>query len=160
MALFRKGIAQREIARQCGLSRKTVRRLILAQGFPEREQRRRSSLLDRHRDYLEMRWQQGCHNSAQLWRELCAQGFRIRPHTLRDWMHKHYGPRASRSQPRSRPFTPVRASPRRIAWWMLKQPEDARPYLDQLNQRSPEIASCSALAREFLRIIRERDTVA
>ena len=70
MALFRKGVAQREIARQCGLSRKTVRRFIRAQGFPERKQRRRTSLVDRHRDYLEMRWQQGCHNSAQLCREL------------------------------------------------------------------------------------------
>jgi DNA-binding NarL/FixJ family response regulator len=30
MALFHKGIAQREIARQCGLSRKTVRRFIRA----------------------------------------------------------------------------------------------------------------------------------
>ena len=64
MALFPKGIAQREIARQCGLSRKTVRRFIRAQGVPERKQRRRTSLVDRHRDYLEMRWQQGCHNMA------------------------------------------------------------------------------------------------
>ncbi len=158
MALFGKGIAQREIARQCGMSRKTVRRFIRAQGFPERKERRRSSLLDRHRDYLEMRWQQGCHNSAQLGRELRAQGFAIRPHTLRDWMHKHYGPRACRNPPRSRSSTPVRASPRQVAWWMLKQPDDARSYLHQLNQRSPEIARCAELAREFFRIIRQRDT--
>jgi transposase len=159
MALFRKGVAQREIARQCGLSRKTVRRFIRAQGFPERKQRRRSSLVDPHRDYLEMRWHQGCHNSAQLWRELRAQGFAIRPHTLRDWMHKHYGSRRCR-QSRSRTSIPLRASPRQVAWWLLKQPEDARSYLEQLDLRSPEITRCAAMAREFFRIIRERDTVA
>jgi transposase len=160
MALFQKGIAQREIARQCGLSRKTVRRFIRAQGFPERKQRRRSSLIDRHRDYLEMRWQQGCHNSAQLYRELRSQGFAIRPHALRDWMHKHYGPRGHRNQLRSHRSTPLRASPRQVAWWLLKQPEDARSYLEQLDLRCPEITSCAVLAREFFRIIRDRDTTA
>jgi len=43
---------------------------------------------------------------------------------------------------------------------MLKQPQEARPYLDQLDRRSPEIASCAGLAREFFRIIRERDVAA
>jgi len=160
MVLFQQGIAQREIARQCGLSRKTVRRFIRAQGFPERKQRRRSSMIDHHRDYLEMRWQQGCHNSAQLGRELRSQGFAIRPHTLRDWMHKHYGPRGRRDKLRSRTSTPLRASPRQVAWWLLKQPEDARAYLEQLDLRCPEITRCAALAREFFRIIRDRDTTA
>ena len=160
MELFRQRVSQREIGRQCGLSRKTVRRFIRAQGFPERKQRHRFSSVDPHRDYLEMRWQQGCHNSAQLWRELRARGFAGRPHTLRDWMHKHYGPRRCRGQPRSRASTPLRASPRQVAWWLLKQPEEVRPYLQQLDQRSPEIARCAELAREFFRIIRERDTTA
>jgi transposase len=160
MGLFRDGVSQREIARQCGLSRKTVCRFIRAQGFPERKQRHRSSSVDRHRDYLEMRWQQGCHNRAQLWRELRAQGFAGRPHTLRDWVQKHYGPRRCRGQPQSSVPTFVRASPRQVAWWMLKQPKEIRPYLDQLDRQSPEIATCASLAREFFRIIRERDAAA
>jgi biotin operon repressor len=77
MGRFRQGVSQREIGRQCGLSRKTVRRFIRAQGFPERKQRHRFSSVDPHRDYLEMRWQQGCHNSAQPWRELRARGHRV-----------------------------------------------------------------------------------
>jgi AraC-like DNA-binding protein len=56
---LRRGLSQREIARQCGLSRKTVRRFLSAQGFSERKTRRGSSCVDPHRDYLEMRWQQG-----------------------------------------------------------------------------------------------------
>lgn len=154
---FRQGLSQREIARQCGLSRKTARRFLSAQGFPERKTRCGSSCVDPHRDYLEMRWQQGCRNAAQLWRKLREQGFRGRPHTLCDWIHKHYGPRRCRSQPQPCASRPPRASPRQVAWWLLKQPEETRPYLDLLNQRSPQIAHCAAAAREFFRIIRKRD---
>jgi len=39
----------------------------------------------------------------------------------------------------------------------LKQPEDVRPYPDEICSRSPEIATISTLAREFGRIIRKRD---
>lgn len=49
MERFQQGVSQREIARQCGLGRKTVRRFVRAQGFPERKQHCRSSLIDRHR---------------------------------------------------------------------------------------------------------------
>jgi len=53
-----------------------------------------------------------------------------------------------------------RASPRQTAWLLLKDPEDAQPYLDELRRKSPEIASAATLAREFCRIIKERDTAA
>jgi transposase len=39
----------------------------------------------------------------------------------------------------------------------LKEPEDARPYLEEVRNRSPEIATLATLAREFGRIIRKRD---
>jgi transposase len=51
-------------------------------------------------------------------------------------------------------------SPRQTAWTPLKQPEDARGYLAELCRRSSEIATCASLAREFVRIIRQRDAVA
>ncbi len=41
-----------------------------------------------------------------------------------------------------------------LAWLMLKEPEDARPYLEELCSKSPEIATLASLAREFGRIIR------
>jgi transposase len=43
---------------------------------------------------------------------------------------------------------------------LLKQPKDARSYLQELCRRSPETATCASLAREFFRIIRQRDAVA
>ena len=158
--LFRQGISQREIARQCHLSRKTVRKFIRTQGFPERKPRRFASCIDSWRDYLEMRWQKGCRNGAQLWRELRAQGCAARPHTLRDWIRTHFRKRGDRDQlPPSAPAFP-RASPKQVAWWILKQPEKALPYLKLLHQKSPEITTLAGLAREFFRIVRKRDTTA
>jgi transposase len=83
MKLARQGLSQREITRPCRLNRTTVRRWVSAGSFPERKPSRHRSTIDRHREYLETRWQQGCRNAAQLWRELRARGFAGRPHNLR-----------------------------------------------------------------------------
>jgi hypothetical protein len=50
--------------------------------------------------------------------------------------------------------------PRKAAWHILKQPEQAQPFLDEIYSRSPEIATPAAAAREFCRIIRKRDAAA
>ena len=68
--LFRHGASKNEIARNCGMGRRTVRRWIAAQQFPVGKPVDRLSSVDQHRLYLEQRWEQGCHNAAQLWREL------------------------------------------------------------------------------------------
>lgn len=94
MEQMRQGKSQREIARSCGLARKTVRRWISAHGFPERRPSYHSSTIDQYRNYLEQRWQQGCRNAAQLWRELREQGFDGRSRTVRDWIRKYCGPQS------------------------------------------------------------------
>ena len=76
MEKVRQGLSQREIGRQCGLSRKTIRRWFKANGFPERKRSSRHSSVESYLEYLEQRWLQGCHNAAQLWREIEMQGKR------------------------------------------------------------------------------------
>jgi transposase len=39
----------------------------------------------------------------------------------------------------------------------LKPSESSKSYLDELYRRSPEIATCAAVAREFFRLIQQRD---
>lgn len=156
MTLFRQGLSQREIARRCNLNRTTVRRFIRATEFPERSCRYYSSALDPYRDHLKMRWQQGCHNCAQLCRELRSMGFTGRPRTLRDWINKQ---RKFNVFPQAATTTP-RTSPRHVAWLLLKQPDQARSYVNELVQRSPEIAQCATLSREFFRIVRQKDPAA
>lgn len=107
----RQGASQREIARNCGLGRQTVRRWIRAHSFPERRPSSHSTTVDQHQEYLEQRWQQGCRNAAQLWRELREQGFAGQSRMVRDWIRKHRGSRrcpagqlrSSSTQPRSSP---------------------------------------------------------
>jgi transposase len=114
-------------------------------------------MVDQHREYLEQRWQQGCHNAAQLWRELRERGFKGQAPIVRTWIHKHYNSRSSDEKQQPSSSTLSRASPRQTAWLLLKEPEDARPYLEELCSKSPEIATLASLAREFGRIIRKRD---
>jgi transposase len=159
MEQVRQGASQREIARNCGLGRQTVRRWISAHSFPERRPSSHSTTVDQHQEYLVQRWQQGCRNAAQLWRELREQGFTGQSRIVRDWIGKHCGARRSLAG-QQLSTTPLRSSPRQVAWLLLKQPEEARSYLEELCRRSPEIATCASLAREFCRIIRQRDVAA
>ncbi len=128
-------------------------------GFPERKIGDRKSRVDQFSEYLEQRWKEGCHNGTQLWQEIRAQGFAGQCQIVRTWCRRRYGSRRERigKQPclHSRP----RVSPRQTAWTLLKEPQEARSYLEELCRRSPEIATCASMAREFVRIIRDRDAV-
>jgi len=157
MEQFQQGVSKSEIARNCGLGRKTVRRWISAQGFPERKSADRFSAVDRYSQYLEQRWEQGCHNAAKLWRELQEKGFAGQSAIVRRWIQKHHRSRCAPQNQSASSSQRVRASPRQTAWLLLKEPEDARPYLEELCSKSPEIATLASLAREFGRIIRIRD---
>jgi transposase len=160
MELVRQGVSERQVARHCKMSRKTVRGWIRSQAFPERKQGNHFSAVDPYREYLEMRRLQGCCNGAQLWRELRSQGFTGRPRTLRDWLRKHTISQTSSGEHKPSVLVLPRRSPRQIAWLLLKEPDDARPYLKELYRQSAEITAVASAAREFCRIVRERDVAA
>jgi transposase len=63
------------MARQLQMSRTTVIRYRCTEGVPERARSRLVSLLDPYGAYLHKRWEAGCHNGVQLWREIHALGF-------------------------------------------------------------------------------------
>jgi transposase len=100
---------------------------------------------------------QGCHNAAQLWRELREKGFAGQSAIVRRWIQKHHRSRGAQQNQSASSSQRARASPRQTAWLLLKEPEDARPYLEELCSKSPEIATLASWAREFGRIIRKRD---
>jgi len=155
-----KGVTQREIAQNCGLGIRTIRRWIRARGFPERKLGDRKSIVDEHSEYLESRWNEGCHNATQLWQEIRARGFAGHSPIVRTWVRRRYGSRRERIGQQTSFHSPPRVSPRQKAWALLKEPENARGYLEELSRRSSEIAACASMAREFVRIIRQRDAVA
>jgi transposase len=157
MELIRGGVPQPEVARRLSIDSRTIRRWVESNGFPEQSPRWRRSSLDRYREYLDQRWQHGCHNAAQLWRELREKGFKGQSRIVRDWMLKHHGTLASEAK---KVPTAPRISPRQTAWHVLKKSESSLPYLEELFRRSPEIATAASVAREFFRMIRKRDLAA
>jgi hypothetical protein len=64
------------VARELGISRRTIERWNRIDGFPERKPCRKiPSPLAPYADYLSQRWDQGCHKGLQLWRDVCAHGY-------------------------------------------------------------------------------------
>jgi transposase len=160
MELIRSGLPQPEVARRLSIDSRTIRRWVESNGFPEQSPRWRKSSLDRYREYLDQRWQQGCHNAAELWRELREKGFIGQSRIVRDWMLKHHGARASEAKKGPTAPPAPRISPRQTAWHVLKQSESSLPYLEELFRRSPEIATAATVAREFFRMVRKRELAA
>lgn len=150
------GLNHNNIARQLGISLRTVQRWTASGVFPERTARCYPHAVDPYAHYLEHRWQQGCRNVSQLWRDLRDQGYRGQPSSVWNWVRRHHGQR--KQVLLHRRATPgIRTSPQQVAWLMLKEPPFAKAYLDELYRASPEVAELAHLGREFFGIVRNRD---
>ena len=87
VALHQQGLSQKAIALRLNLSTKTIRRWLRSGTFPERApKRKRKTLLSPFELYLHSRWSDGCRNGAQLWRELCEQGYTGSRTAVADWV--------------------------------------------------------------------------
>ncbi len=162
--LCHSGMSQREVAKRLGISRQTVRKFAVSEQFPEIAGRRpRTVMLTPHLPYLQERWRDGCHNAAQLWREIQPRGYSgcavsVRQ-ALRQW--RSTAPADETGQASLPGRTP---SPRSATWYLLKEQGDsataATVYAGKLLALSPEITACRELAREFHRIVRCRNAAA
>jgi transposase len=76
MALHKQGVSQIAIAQQVRISHRTVQRWLASGTFPEKKPREQGSHLDPYLPYLILRWEEGCHNMARLFRELTEQGYK------------------------------------------------------------------------------------
>jgi hypothetical protein len=160
LALHGRGWPVRRIARAVGVNRQTVQGWLRSGQLPAWRQRPRGSSVDRHAEHLGQRWNEGCHNAAQLWREIQEQGFRGRLRTVQRWATGRRGAdptppglgRTTRAWP-----TP---SKQRAAWLVVADPEkmDAaeQRFVDALIARSPELGGLVGLARRFSTMVRRR----
>ncbi len=173
VALSRQGQSQREIARAMGLARPTVRRFLRAGAFPERAagaRRYHPSIVDPHEPYLRSRWDAGCQNAAQLYRELRERGFTGSEPSVRYYVRRWRVGLAKSGKParnaKTKPAPPtVRVlTPRQVTWLLLRDGSELgtknRAYLDQMCRICPEVVTVRALALEFVRMVRERDAAA
>jgi transposase len=162
--LHRQGMSLRQIARELNTSRRTVRRFIRTPAFPERAARRRMpSKLDRFVEFLRQRWDEGCHNAAQLHRELRQRSSRCSYATVQRCLERMGCVRTGRQQQKAerRAATKLHVpSPRRASYWLLHRgPElekEARLFAENLCRQDNEIAAAVKQAREFYTLVRQR----
>lgn len=166
-ALHQEGVSLREVARITDLSRQTVRRYAHAATFPEVKRRAgRRTLLDLYEDRLLQRWNEGCRNGQQLFRELRAAGYPggrtgvtryvtalRRRCGLPARSHAHGGTAAT--QP-----TVHRTSARWVVWVVLRHPDgrttDQQAYLSRLCSTSGTTALVVSICQQFATLLRER----
>ena len=160
LTLHQSGATQEQIAQQLQIDTKTIRRYVRAGAFPETAKRRRHTGVDRWMPYLEQRWAEGCHNAAQLWREIKEQGFRGCQTTIRQWIARLRGPALPGHRSNDSLRRQVPPSPRQTTWLLLypdspRSPEQ-QSYSEFLLRRSPDLARVVELAQRFLELCRHR----
>lgn len=169
--LARQGASQQAIAHHLNLSRKTVRRFVRAESFPERATpAARPTALDSFLEYLKTRWAAGCYSAAQLWREIVARGFQGCQGSVRQlvvqWRQAlplHLQRTRGRQPATTIPPRKI-PSPRCVTWWLLGLAKektetdraDHQVFVDRLCLHCPEIQSLRTLASEFFQIVRHR----
>ncbi|MEU6711677.1 ISL3 family transposase [Nonomuraea sp. NPDC046802] len=124
------GHGLREIARQLGLDRKTIRRFAQASSADDLVAKTltRDTLLDAHMPYLTQRWTEGCRDIAVLHSELQARGYRGSIRTL----YRHLlplrsgGPAGPTPAAAAAPNTPP-PKIRHVTTWLLRRPDDLEP---------------------------------
>ncbi len=167
--LHARGTSLRTIARQLGLHRATVRKYIQAGEFPEMAERSKMPVkLDPYVRYLEERWQAGCRNRLQLWREICVRGFEGTHQLVYAWSKqqgfKKHGMQEAPNQdlskrpsqmPKTKPWAAKRAS------WLLildakRLSQEERSAFARMTQAEPLMSTAHQLAQDFLRLMHDR----
>lgn len=164
--LHRQGMSLKAIAAQIGLDRKTVRKYITTETFPERQPRARFSILEPYKAYLIQRWQQGGCNVRQLFREIRQQGYPgglgVVSLFMAELRRQNGLPPYTRmftanGQPLSLPPNPL--TPRKATWLVLSRPETLQAedlqVIDRLRAVHPEVELAIDLAQSFAMMVRQ-----
>jgi transposase len=151
----RQGYKVQAIARDLGLNRLTVERYLAHPTFPERQGRPYPSLLDPFKAYLHQRWQAGCRNRMQLFREIKSQGFRGQRTIV-----KHYVGRLRKAEPAPMAPEPAPLTPNAAVWLVMRRPERRdradRHLIARLKAQHPQLREAVELTEAFTRLVRKR----
>lgn len=161
---FRDGLNVSQIARTMHLDRKTVRSYLAADTFPERRQRARSSypsVLETHKHEIARRWESGCHNGAEILREIRANGYTGGYTIVKDYLSTFRNAGTvgwDGASPQPIGARPSQCSPRAVVAIVLRKPEDraAREeiLLGEVERRCEPFHLFHVLAQEFLALMR------
>jgi transposase len=158
------------IAQQLGIGKNTVFRYLRTKTLPARKRRidRGRSLLTPYIPYLIERWNGGCHDALQLFREIQPRGYPGSYPTVARYAQRLRQAQGEAPRPRRRRHplplvtaVPHRAlTPRRATWLVLRRPErrtlEEQERLTQLTAQDAQLANAIALAQDFAQLVRQR----
>ncbi len=146
------GMGNTEIARRLGLTARTLQNWQ-KKGFPEHSRRRkRSSCFDPYASYVLIRWEQGCTNGLQIYREIKEQGYRGTEKTV----YRFLVPLRRNSQVIQKaavPHVPLQDFSAKDAVWLFVR---ERAKLDEKEQATlTAICEASETARTTYQLVQE-----
>jgi len=160
-----------DIARELNMARRTVYHYLKMDQPPERmrivNHKGRPKKVAPYQDYLLKRWNEGCRNARQLWRELTEeQGYTGSYANVERFLSRFRTKerKFKQEEPTAKPIiqnTPKRPpSAKQVARWMTL-PKDRRldwqnAYLERLCQAESVIAQTAELMLDFATMLRER----
>jgi transposase len=150
------GVSLSRIAALLGAERKTVRGWLRRGHAPLWSKPKRGGVLAPHAAFLDRRWAEGCHNAAQLWRELVALGFSGRPGTVRKWAGQR---RATEPHPARAPASVWQLpSRRRVAHLLMADAatlgQAEHTFVTRVLDAEPNLAEALAVAKRLHRVLR------
>jgi transposase len=160
LALREQGMTQGAIAQQIGVSLTTVQRWVAAGTFPESRRGQYVSRLDPYLPYLILRWEQGCHNMACLYRELVEKGYQGSYASVRDNLVRRLPFDGRKTPASSSSKAPALPTPRQAAFFFLRRPEklsvSEQETLRKLCRIHPEVDQAYDLVQQFVQMLRSR----
>jgi transposase len=168
--LYARKVDPATIARQVGISRQSVYAYLKMKEPPARTRihRQYKPLIDPYKEYLVKRWNEGCRNAQQVYREIKEQGYTGSDQPIVRFFAQFREKKERRKFKQVDPSneTAIKTVPKRpptacqVAHWITFK-EDQRlewqqKYLTQLCEADQEICAANALIQEFTSMLRER----
>lgn len=165
--LHKQGWTQKDIARYLNINRKTVSRYLRSFSVKVWRHRKSRRLLDPFKPYILKRWNEGCHNAAQLFREIDQQGFTGGRTTVRNFVRQlrqasGLPPKGCHENGQALVVDPTKQPPtlRSLTWLILKQPdkrsEKDERMLAQMSVGQSRLITTIEMARKFSAIVRQQ----
>jgi transposase len=161
--LHRRGHSASRIARELGLSRRSVFRYLRRKTCPAWGLGgSRRSRLDGYREWIDARLAEGFTNVAELHRRLTERGFKGSYGSVYEFVTKRLGAAGKRRERLNAAQPPVPAPPstRQLSFEWARRAEKRKPAeqarLDAIRARSAELAAALDLADGFADLIRKR----
>ncbi len=163
--LHKRGHPAARIARELGLSRRSVFRYLRRETCPAWDLRgSRRSRLDRHREWIDARLAEGLINVADLHRRLTKRGFKGSYASVYAFVTKRLGAAGKRRDRLNAVDPPALRLPsvRQLSFEWARRPEKRKPpeqaRHDAIHGCSDELAAALGLADGFADLIRKRST--